>query len=116
MPPVGPLPHQPLDVRVVPFRFGQLGGCGVLDCPSLVKWLRQHSDGKVAIAVVYVESEGSTGAFSVSVSEPGHEQARYSTYPTRELAFDAGNTLVRLHTGHSCGATCSGWAQVRFEP
>ena len=67
----------------------------------------------MVIAIVYVESEGPTGAYSVSVSHPGEEQTKYAMYATRELAFDAGDTIVRLRTGHSCETHCSGWTQVR---
>ena len=73
-------------------------------------WVRQHCDDKSVLVVAKVVKE--EGGYAVSLFARGvTPQPGANSYPTRDTAFEVGDTLVRIKFPHDCGRSCSGWTE-----
>jgi hypothetical protein len=75
-----------------------------------MSWVRQHCDSTSVLVVARVAKE--EGRYSVRLFAGGViPQPGTNSYPTRETAFEVGDTLVRVKFPHDCGWACSGWTE-----
>jgi hypothetical protein len=76
-------------------------------------WLKQHCEAKQVVAVARVTAQ--PGGYSMGLVDPSKSAGSEplgNSYASRAAAFTAADALVRSrYSGHTCGASCSGWTE-----